>query len=115
MHSPVLSVLPSNSIGEAVQMMEENGISQLPVIKNGIPVGCVSESAIINAMEEGRLQRTQDHSVADVMEEGFPTVPPSLDVDTIVHLLHNHHAILVVEKGIVKGVITKHNLISLII
>ncbi len=115
MHFPVISVQPNDSVATAVRMMEKNGISQLPVIEDGIPVGCISESAIISAMEENRLQKTQSHAVRDVMEDGFPTIPPSLDVDTIVHLLHGHHAILVVEQGKVKGVITKHNLISLIV
>jgi predicted transcriptional regulator len=115
MHRPVLSVTPADTITRAVAIMEENSISQLPVIFDGVAVGCISESAIINAMEEGRLQKTQVHKVRDFMEEGFPTVPPSLDVDTLVHMLHNHHAVLVVKDGRVKGVITKHDLISLII
>jgi predicted transcriptional regulator len=115
MHTPVLSVAPADTVTRAVSIMEENSISQLPVVLDGVAVGCISESAIINAMEEGRLQRTQVHTVQDFMEEGFPTVPPSLDVDTLVHLLHTHHAVLVVRNGKVKGVITKHDLMSLIV
>lgn len=114
MHMPVLSVTPDDSIPTAVRIMEQYGISQVPVIEEGVPVGCISESAIINAMEEGKLTKTQQHSVMDFMEEGFPTIPPSLDLDSIVHLLHSHHAVLVVDKGKVVGVITKHNLLSLI-
>ncbi|KQC03083.1 MAG: transcriptional regulator [Methanoculleus sp. SDB] len=115
MHEPVLSVVPDESVTRTVQMMEENGISQLPVIEHGVPVGCISESAIMNAIEEGRIHKTQCHTVSDFMEEGFPTVSPHVDLDTLVHLLHSHHAILVVEKGKVRGVITKHDLISLIL
>jgi predicted transcriptional regulator len=48
------------------------------------------------------------------MEPGFPTVPPIAPIDTIVHLLHHNHAVIVVEQGKVQGVITKHDLISLI-
>ncbi|NYT05404.1 MAG: CBS domain-containing protein [Methanomicrobiales archaeon] len=114
MHTPVYSVPPGETVNRTVQIMEENGISQLPVIDGGVPVGCISESAIINALEEGRVHKIQNHTVSEFMEDGFPTVSPHTDVDTLVHLLHTHHAILVVDKGQVQGVITKHDLISLI-
>jgi len=49
------------------------------------------------------------------MESGFPTIPPDIDIETVVHLLQQHHAVLVVGEGKVKGVITKHDLITLIV
>jgi predicted transcriptional regulator len=49
------------------------------------------------------------------MESGFPTVPPDMDVETVINILQQNHAVLVVEGKIVKGVITKHDLISLIL
>lgn len=115
MHTPVLSVAPADTVTRAVELMEHNSISQIPVIEEGVPVGCISESAIINAIEEGRLQKHHANMVRDFMEEGFPTVPPSVDIDSVVHILQHHHAVLVVEKGKVIGVITKHDLISLVL
>jgi predicted transcriptional regulator len=49
------------------------------------------------------------------MEPGFPTVPPDMDVETVINILQQNHAVLVVEGGVVRGVITKHDLISLIV
>ena len=115
MHAPVLSVSPADSVARAVEIMGKNGISQLPVIESGVPMGCISESVIINAMEEGRLQKTQHYIVGDFMEPGFPTVPPGMALEIVVHILQHNHAVIVVEKGMVKGVITKHDLISLIV
>lgn len=114
MTAPVLSVAPDDPVGRAVETMGRNGISQLPVLENGVPVGCISESAIMNAMEEGGLHQTHRKLVQDYMEPGFPTVPPTAPIDTVVHLLHHSHAVVVIEKGKVQGVITKHDLISLI-
>jgi predicted transcriptional regulator len=91
--------------------MEQYGISQVPVIAHGVPIGCVSESAIIAAMENGTIQRSMKNTVTDIMEEGFPTVAPSEKIDAIVHSLRNHHAVLVMNKGKVVGVITKHDCI----
>jgi predicted transcriptional regulator len=115
MHTPVLCVSPGDPISRAVEIMGKNSISQLPVIENGVPVGCISESAIISAMESGGLQKTHAHDVSDFMEPGFPTVPPSIQVETVVHILQQNHAVIVLEKGKVQGVITKHDLISLIV
>lgn len=114
MTAPVLSVAPDDTVSRAVEIMGQNGISQLPVLENRVPVGCISESAIMNAMEEGGLHQTHRRLVQDYMEPGFPTVPPTAPIDTVVHLLHHNHAIVVLEKGEVQGVITKHDLISLI-
>lgn len=114
MHSPVISVQVNETLARTVSIMENYGISQIPVLEKGVAVGCISESAIINAMDEGRIQKIQAHIVSDFMEDGFPTIPKSTSMDTIIHLLHNHHAILVSEKGKVAGVITKHDLIGMI-
>ena len=114
MNTPVLSVAPDDPVNRAVEIMGKNGISQLPVLENAVPIGCISESAIMNAMEGGGLHQTHWKLVQDYMEPGFPTVPPTASIDTVVHLLHHSHAVIVIEKGKVQGVITKHDLISLI-
>ncbi len=108
---PVISISPEETIENTIDVMEKYGISQVPVIKNGVPIGCVSESAIIGAMENGTIHRSMKNTVLDIMEEGFPTVPPSEKIETIVHSLQNHHAVLVMDKGKVVGVITKHDCI----
>ncbi len=115
MHAPVLSVSPSDPVSRAVEIMGRNGISQLPVVEGGVPVGCISESVIINAMEGGGLQMTHLHQVRDYMGPGFPTVPPTMPITTVVHILHHNHAVIVLENGRVQGVITKHDLISLVV
>ncbi|MCX6688244.1 MAG: CBS domain-containing protein [Methanoregula sp.] len=114
MHAPVLSVSPQASISQAVEIFEKNNISQLPVIERGIPAGCISEAVIVKAIEQQRLHKTHTFMVREFMEPGFPTVPPDMDVETVVNILQQNHAVLVVEGRIVKGVITKHDLISLI-
>jgi predicted transcriptional regulator len=115
MHSPVISVAPGELITRAVEIMDQKNISQLPVITAGIPVGCISESAIVSAIDEGSKGRNQSIEVKQFMEPGFPTVPPDMDIETVVKILQKHHAVLVMEEGKVLGVITKHDLLSLII
>jgi predicted transcriptional regulator len=115
MHSPVLSVAPGETISRAVDIMDQKNISQLPVIFDGVPVGCISESAIVSAIDEGSAGKSQDIEVKRIMEPGFPAVPPDMDIETVVRILQKHHAVLVMEEGKVRGVITKHDLLSLVI
>jgi predicted transcriptional regulator len=115
MHSPVLSVAPDETIARAVDIMDQKNISQLPVIADGVPVGCISESAIVSAIDEGSTGKSQDIDVRKLMEPGFPAVPPDMDIDTVVRILQKHHAILVMEEGKVQGVITKHDILPLVI
>lgn len=114
MCTPVYSVLATDPISTAVSIMEERGISQVPVLDNGVPVGCISETAIVTAMERGKLPREAVPLVKEYLESGFPTVPPDADLTTVVHILQDNHAVLVVDRGAIQGVITKHDLISLI-
>lgn len=114
MHSPVVSVSPDDSILLAVDKMEQMAFSQLPVLKNGVPVGCISEAAILTAIGEQRHPRGHHQKVQDFMEASFPTVPPEIEIETVVSILEQHHAVLVMAEGRVEGVITKHDLISLI-
>ena len=132
MHTPVYSVSPGDPLLKAIGIMEEMGISQIPVIEDHVPVGCISESAIIAAMEESGVQKphitsvkdiTSDQrldgsckfSICDIMEPGFPTVPPNTSISTLVHILRENHAVIVLNRGKVEGVITKHDLIHLIL
>ncbi len=114
MHSPVISVAPEDPIARAIEIMDRNGISQLPVIAGGIPVGCISEAAIVSAIEEGSAGKQQPIEAKQFIEPGFPTIPPDMDIETVVKILQKHHAVLVMEEGRVRGIITKHDLISLI-
>ena len=113
MHMPVYAVGPGDHVSRAVEIMEKNDISQVPVVEGGVPVGCISESAIVSALEEGGMHGSGSRSVREFMEPGFPTVPLEADIGDVVHLLRENHAVLVVDGGRVAGVITKHDLIPL--
>jgi predicted transcriptional regulator len=113
MHTPVYTVGPADPVTRVVEIMEKNDISQVPVVDRGVPVGCISESAIVSALEEGGMHGSGSRQVLDFMEPGFPTVPLEADVQDVVHLLRENHAVLVVDGGRVTGVITKHDLITL--
>jgi predicted transcriptional regulator len=113
MQTPVISIPPESAVTEAASLMNRYDISQLPVIRDGVPIGCVSESAVMNAIREQHLHPRRECTVREIMEPGFPTVPPYTEIETVLRLLQSSHAVLIFDSGQVMGVITKHDLISL--
>jgi predicted transcriptional regulator len=95
MHEAVVTVAPDDSVREAEKTMEEEAYSQLAVVQNGVPVGSISHSDIINAGEDvGRLP------VREVMSESFPTVDSDATVAELRNLLHHYKAGIITEADI---------------
>lgn len=114
MISPVVWVSPQNTIGDASKLMEKHGISQLPVLENGIQVGSISETRVIKEVtSEKDISRLPTKKVRDTMNEGFPTVSRHADIETITKLTEVNGAVLVVDGGRVAGIITKADIIKL--
>lgn len=114
MTSPVIALSPDETVEVAVQIMEKHGFSQLPVIKNGVPIGSISENILVQAMAGADINRISSSRVSELMEDSFPAVSPKADMGTVSHLLESYHAVLVMELGRVVGVITKYDIMRLL-
>ncbi|MBO4302591.1 CBS domain-containing protein [Methanosarcinaceae archaeon] len=110
--STVISVRPGQSVEEAVSIMNRYGFSQLPVIENGLPVGSISEDLIVRSIAGNK--HVAHMVVSDLMAESFPTVPRTTPVPVVSRILERSPAVLVLEKGIVIGVITKSDIMKII-
>ena len=103
MHSPVASVEPDASVHETTELMDERGFSQLPVIRDGAPLGLISMSLVRQHSEDN----VGELPVAEVMHESITTVEPDTTIDAVdAHLDHND-AVLVVDGGETVGIITE--------
>ncbi|MEM2925532.1 MAG: CBS domain-containing protein [Methanocellales archaeon] len=117
MTSPVITVAPDDTIEKAVEIMAKHALSQLPVVEKGIPIGSISEGTIVRyslTSDFKDFNKISSMRVKEIMEESFPTVAPTTDLSIVSHLLESNHAVLVVEKGEVLGVITKHDIMKLV-
>ncbi|MFQ5887122.1 MAG: CBS domain-containing protein [Candidatus Hydrothermarchaeales archaeon] len=115
MRDPVLSVRSIDTIGKASKIMEEADVSQLPVIDRGLQVGSISETRIIKELTSGRdITKLSAMKVVEIMNGGFPTVYPHADVKTLTNIVELNPAVLVVDKGKIKGIITKTDVVRLI-
>ena len=109
---PVVAVAPADTLGEAIRRMNDNSISQLPVIEQGEVVGSLTETVILNRLIEEPSAR--DEAVRGVMSEPFPIVSRSLHLDHVSTYLEQGAGAVLVELGSDGGfqIITKSDLIS---
>ncbi len=111
MFSPVITINSDAQVLEATELMRNKDISQLPVIKQGRPVGSINDQTIVQHLSKG--QQIFQKRVEEIMEEAFPSVSPSTKIEVVNQLLvSGNSAILVIEKGEIVGIITKIDLIS---
>lgn len=114
MHSPVIHVSPDDSIEDVVNLMHAHGFSQVPVLDRGVPVGSISEDMIVKLMSESKKKPISQMRVSGIMGESFPTVSPGISIGVVSHILEGNPAVLVIEKGTVVGVVTKHDVMRLL-
>jgi len=104
---------PKHTVAEAIHMMRENNISQVPVVESNRVIGSVNESRILNALIDDPNLR--DSSVTSAMNDAFPYVLPSTRIDVISKMITKENpAVLVQHKDGALDIITKFDLISVL-
>ncbi|MGZ4441871.1 MAG: cystathionine beta-synthase [Nocardioidaceae bacterium] len=109
---------PNETIAEAVHILQEYGVSQMPVVRAEPPIvaaevaGSVSERALLDALFSGTAKLAD--SVESHMGEPLPTIGSNKPVSEAVALLEGADALLVHENGKPVGVVTRQDLLSFI-
>ena len=103
MHEGVVDVAPDDSVREAIDVMVKEGYSQLPVVRDGRPQGIISNSDIrrLDPDNAGELP------VAEAMQESITAVEPDATLDEVNGYLNHQDAVMVVEDGQLRGIITE--------
>jgi cystathionine beta-synthase len=104
-------VSPTDSVGDALAKMDEVGVTQLPVIEEGRPVGSVRENRVLAKVVRNR--ELLDARVNEVMESSFPTVDVDASSDEVSRRLRTSPAVLVEEYGRIVGIITRHDVLDM--
>ena len=77
--SRLISVNAGDEVSVAVHLLNDSGISQIPVMENGEFVGSLSDTSILSRLMENPEIRTS--RVKEVMEASFPIVDSHLSVE----------------------------------
>jgi cystathionine beta-synthase len=109
---------PSETIAEAVHILQEYGVSQMPVVRAEPPIvaaevaGSVSERALLDALYSGHAKLIDQ--VETHMDDPLPTIGSNEPVAEAVVKLEKADALLVQEDGKPVGVVTRQDLLSYI-
>src|SRR6185369_7451328 len=95
-------VNPDEKLAGAIALMRQFGVSGLPVVVDGKPVGILTNRDV-------RFEKNLEQRVRDVMTKELITVPEGTGVDRAKELLHQHRIeklVVVDAAGKMKGLIT---------
>ncbi|MCY7397196.1 MAG: cystathionine beta-synthase [Nocardioides sp.] len=107
---------PGETIAEAVNILREYGVSQMPVVRAEPPIvaaevaGSVSERTLLDALFAGAARLTDP--VEEHMSPALPTIGSTADARDAVRLLEAVDAVLVQEDGKPVGVLTRQDLLA---
>ena len=107
---------PSETLRDAIEILREYGVSQMPVVGAEPPVmagevaGSVSERDLLSAVFEGRAHLAD--SVEKHMSKPFPLIGSGEPVSAATKALGDTDALMVVDDGKPVGVITRHDLLG---
>ncbi|MCV7354706.1 cystathionine beta-synthase [Mycolicibacterium fluoranthenivorans] len=107
---------PSETVRDAINILREYGVSQMPVVGAEPPVmagevaGSVSERDLLSAVFEGRAKLAD--AVGDHMGAPLPLIGSGELLSTAAKTLRDYDALMVVEDGKPIGVLTRHDLLG---
>ena len=107
---------PHETVGTAIAIMREYGVSQLPVMKEEPPVmaaevvGAIAERDLLDALFNGRAQLGDP--VEQHMRPPLPVVGSGEPVSRCVELLQSSGAVVVLEDGKPSGILTRQDLLA---
>ncbi|MFM8395537.1 MAG: pyridoxal-phosphate dependent enzyme, partial [Acidobacteriota bacterium] len=107
----LIAVSPETTISEMLEVMEVNGISQLPVIEEGKAIGSIREHRVMAQILDDRS--ILEEPVTRIMEEPFPVINEAVEIARAKQFLKESPAILVEEYGRIIGIVTRYDVLDI--
>ena len=109
MKKNIIYVEPRAKILDAIKLMKNFEISQIPVIDKNMCLGSITEKIVINNMDKSLRKMF----VKEIMEKPFPIISSDESVEVAKMLLEYSQAVLLSEKQKIVGIITKSDILTL--
>lgn len=106
----VISVDPNDTVQIAVEKMRNYGISQIPVIEDGIQVGSIREITLMKKLVNKEISLNQ--KIGEVMEEPLPQIQLKDDILNPFLILKDKNAMLVLDNKKIFDIIATIDIIN---
>ncbi len=93
----LISVGPDATLTEAISLMQESDISQLPVIENGKIIGSLTETKVLSTLVSNPSLR--GHNVREFIGKPFPIVNEKMSVENLYRMLDSETSAVIVQRG----------------
>ncbi len=108
---PMFTVSPEATAADAISLFQSAGISQLPVLDGGKPVGSVQEVTIARILHDNRDPATV--TVGEIMAKPLPQLDITTHMDEAYRLLMaGNTGVLATHAGEIMGIVTRIDLID---
>jgi cystathionine beta-synthase len=107
----VVSVSPTDSIADAVELLKRYGISQTPVLENGHMVGSLTEDLLLRRLASG--EPLASSAVGEIQGPPFPQLEADTPVREAYTLFSSgQSAVAVMNNSVLEGIVTKSDLLE---
>lgn len=107
----LVTITPEATAEDAIKLMQATNISQLPVLKDGKPVGSVQEMTMARVLHDNK--DPNQVKIGEIMVRPLPALETSVHLDEAYRLLlAGNTGVLATEGGQVVGIVTRIDLIE---
>ncbi|MFA4922733.1 MAG: pyridoxal-phosphate dependent enzyme [Ignavibacteriaceae bacterium] len=99
-----------DKVRDAIEVLNTNGFSQIPVIENGQSVGSIREAKVMASLVDN--PSLLDAMVEEVMGSSFPCLDEKSDLQIVKKQLTESPAVLVLEFGRIIDIVTRYDIIE---
>ncbi len=107
----LIFVAPDEIVSNALARMNENAVTQIPVLENNQSVGSLRESQVLTKLLGNR--NLLDAKVSEVMDKSFPILEVDASFNEIKAKLQKSPAVLIEDFKRITGIITRTDVLDL--
>ncbi|WBL45097.1 pyridoxal-phosphate dependent enzyme [Algoriphagus halophytocola] len=106
----LVSSLKTDSVRDAIALMNKTSVSQIPVMENDEVVGCLTDNKLLAKIIDNPTLK--DAKVSDVMEDSMHFVALDSTLDVLSSMVEKEKAVLVRDAQNQIHIITKHDILE---
>jgi predicted transcriptional regulator len=106
----IVFVHPETPVKEVLKIIQENGYSNIPVMHDRKPLGCIRENRLMAKLL--RNPELLNSTAENVSDECFPVVDAKADISEVKEYLKDNPAIMVSDFGRITDIITRYDLLE---